>query len=75
MIFDSHGEIAARICSVLSMNGHLESDAVAESAMVPAKDTREVRNSYDLQQWWNLEFGSLSILACRFCTVSTERTI
>jgi hypothetical protein len=43
VLLDSQGEVAARICSILRMNGHLESDAVAESAMVPAKDTREVR--------------------------------
>ena len=42
MIADSHGEVAARICSILRINGHLESDTIAEAAMVPAKDTREV---------------------------------
>lgn len=42
MIVDSHGDVAARICSILRTNGHLESDAIAEAAMVPAKDTREV---------------------------------
>jgi hypothetical protein len=43
VIFDSHGEVAARICSILAEKGHLEADAIAEIAMVPAKDTREVR--------------------------------
>lgn len=42
IILDSHGEVAARICSILQANGHMESDAIAEAAMVPAKDTREV---------------------------------
>lgn len=44
VLVDSEGEVAARICSMLRMHGHLESDAIADSAMVPAKDTREVRN-------------------------------
>ena len=43
VVFDSHGEVAARICSILRAKGYLESDAIAEAAMVPAKDTREVR--------------------------------
>lgn len=43
VVFDSHGEVAARICSILTEKGHLEADAIAETAMVPAKDTREVR--------------------------------
>jgi DNA-directed RNA polymerase III subunit RPC3 len=41
VIYDSQGEVAARICSILRIQGHLESDAIAEAAMVPAKDTRE----------------------------------
>lgn len=43
VILDSHGEVAARICSILAEKGYLEADAIAEMAMVPAKDTREVR--------------------------------
>ncbi len=39
---DSHGEVAARICAILRRHGHMESDAIAEAAMVPAKDTREI---------------------------------
>jgi len=42
MILDSHGEIAARIVSILSSKGHLESDAIADAAMIPAKDVREI---------------------------------
>ena len=42
MIADQHGEVAARIVTILSLNGHLESDSLAEAAMVPAKDIREV---------------------------------
>ena len=42
MIADQHGEVAARIVTILMLNGHLESDSLAEAAMVPAKDIREV---------------------------------
>mmetsp|Transcript_15815 Transcript_15815/g.36620 ORF Transcript_15815/g.36620 Transcript_15815/m.36620 type:complete len:618 (-) Transcript_15815:61-1914(-) len=42
IILDTHGEVAARICPILRFNGYMESDQVAESAMVPAKDTREL---------------------------------
>eukprot|EP00978_Attheya_sp_CCMP212_P018089 scaffold49071_cov54-Attheya_sp.AAC.5 len=42
VIEDSQGQVAARICSILQSKGQLESDAVAEAAMVPAKDVREV---------------------------------
>lgn len=42
IVNDTHGEVAARICSILRVRGHLESDAIAEAAMMPAKDTREV---------------------------------
>ena len=45
------GLVAARIVSVLQMKGHCESDAIAEDAMVPTKEAREVlhrlhRDSY-----------------------------
>jgi hypothetical protein len=43
VVLDSHGEVAARICSILAEKGHLEADTIAETAMVPEKDTREVR--------------------------------
>lgn len=43
VVLDSHGEVAARICSILRGHGYLESDAIAAACMVPAKDTREVR--------------------------------
>ena len=43
LVFDAHGDVAARVCSVLRFRGHLEADAIANSAMVPVKDTREVR--------------------------------
>ena len=42
IVLDTHGEVAARICPILRLNGYMESDQVAESAMVPAKDTREL---------------------------------
>jgi hypothetical protein len=43
VVYDRYGEVAARICTILAAKGHLESDTIAEMAMVPAKDTREVR--------------------------------
>lgn len=42
MILDQHGDVAARIVSILLRTKWLESDALADHAMVPAKDTREV---------------------------------
>lgn len=42
VILDRHGEVAARVASILLQKGYLESDRLAETAMVPAKDTREV---------------------------------
>jgi DNA-directed RNA polymerase III subunit RPC3 len=42
VVLDSHGEVAARICSILAEKGHLEADTIAETAMVPEKDTREI---------------------------------
>ena len=46
-----HGLVAARIVSILQMKGHCESDAIAEDAMVPTKEAREIlhrlhRDSY-----------------------------
>lgn len=52
VILDSHGEVAARVCSILNAQGHLEADAIAETAMVPAKDTREVRSTTVGQFAW-----------------------
>ena len=37
-----HGLVAARVVSVLRNRGHAESDVVAEDAMVPAREAREV---------------------------------
>jgi DNA-directed RNA polymerase III subunit RPC3 len=42
VVHDRHGAIAARVVSILSVKGYLESDRIADIAMVPAKDTREV---------------------------------
>lgn len=41
VVKDHFGDAAARICSILGTKGHLESDAIADSAMVPAKEARE----------------------------------
>lgn len=37
-----YGDVAARICFLLDSRGYLESDLVAEHAMVPAKDAQEL---------------------------------
>ena len=42
VIKEHFGDVAARICSIVQAKGHLESDTIAESAMVPAKDAREL---------------------------------
>jgi DNA-directed RNA polymerase III subunit RPC3 len=42
VVKDRHGEVAARVISILSQRGWFESDHLAEQAMIPAKDTREV---------------------------------
>jgi hypothetical protein len=41
MIHDRHGQVAARIVAILAQHKWLESDIVAEHAMVPAKDVRQ----------------------------------
>ena len=45
VVKDHFGDVGARICSILEARGHLEGDAVAENAMVPAKDAREMLHS------------------------------
>jgi len=47
-ITDAHGEIASRIYSILEAKGYLEAESVADAAMVPVKEAREVL--YDLFQ-------------------------
>jgi len=42
VVEDRHGQVAARILVILSQQGWLESDTLASSAMVPAKDTRAI---------------------------------
>jgi len=42
VVHDRHGEVAARVVSILSRKGWLESDPLSEMCMVPSKDTREV---------------------------------
>lgn len=42
IVRDRHGEVAARVVAILLLNGHLEADSLAEAAMVPAKDIREI---------------------------------
>lgn len=41
-ITDAHGEIASRIYSILEAKGYLEAESVADAAMVPVKEAREV---------------------------------
>ena len=42
VIVDRHGQVAARIIEVLWRQGWLESDHLANTAMVPAKETRTI---------------------------------
>lgn len=54
IISDSHGEVAARICNILNRTGHMEADNIAEEAMVPAKDTREILHRLYRDNYINL---------------------
>jgi hypothetical protein len=45
MVRDHQGEIAVRIISILESRGYAESETIAEAAMIPSKDAREV-NKY-----------------------------
>jgi len=49
-----HGLVAARIVSVLTMKGHCESDVIAEDAMVPAKEAREILHRLHREKYINL---------------------
>mmetsp|Transcript_11646 Transcript_11646/g.25521 ORF Transcript_11646/g.25521 Transcript_11646/m.25521 type:complete len:726 (+) Transcript_11646:260-2437(+) len=49
-----HSLVAARIVSVLQMKGHCESDALAEDAMVPAKEAREILHRLHRDKYINL---------------------
>lgn len=49
-----HGLVAARIVSILQMKGHCESDVIAEDAMVPAKEAREVMHRLHRDKYINL---------------------
>jgi len=42
-LVDHQGETAARVCSILEARGYLEAEVIADAAMVPVKDAREVR--------------------------------
>jgi len=54
VITTHHGLVAARIVSVLQMKGHCESDVVAEEAMVPAKEAREIMHRLHCDKYLNL---------------------
>jgi hypothetical protein len=59
-LFDCHGDVAARIMSVLRVQGACEAEPLAEAAMVPAKDTREILHRLyreNLVQLLNLQQG------------------
>ena len=49
-----HGLVAARIVSILTMKGHCESDVIAEDAMVPAKEAREILHRLHREKYINL---------------------
>ena len=42
MLTSHHSLAAARIVSILQMNGHCESDTIADDALMPAKEAREI---------------------------------
>ena len=76
IICDSHGEVAARICNILSITGHMEAESIAESAMVPAKDTREVLHRLYRENYislFNLNQGKQHNPASMFYLWSTSR--
>jgi len=43
-LYHTYGDLAARIVSVLRVQGGCEAEPLSECAMVPAKDTREILN-------------------------------
>mmetsp|Transcript_6974 Transcript_6974/g.15396 ORF Transcript_6974/g.15396 Transcript_6974/m.15396 type:complete len:698 (-) Transcript_6974:20-2113(-) len=49
-----HGLVAARIVSILQMKGHCEADAIAEDAMVPVKEAREILHRLHRDKYINL---------------------
>jgi len=76
IIHDSHGEVAARVCNILSSTGHMEADSIAESAMVPAKDTREVLHRLYRDNYislFNMNQGKQHNPASMFYLWSTSR--
>eukprot|EP00804_Cyclotella_cryptica_P026390 CCRYP_008085-RA/>CCRYP_008085-RA protein AED:0.00 eAED:0.00 QI:255/-1/1/1/-1/1/1/17/730 len=54
IITQRHGLVAARIVSLLHVKGHMESDAIAEDAMVPAKEAREILHRLHRDKYVNL---------------------
>ena len=57
MVQDNHGEVAARIISILQTKGSLDAESIAEAAMVPAKDVREI-----LHRMYKTNFISILVL-------------
>lgn len=49
-----HGLAAARIVSILQVKGHMESDSIAEDAMMPAKEAREILHRLHRDKFINL---------------------
>ena len=54
IITSRHGLVAARIVSILQVKGHMESDAIAEDAMVPPKEAREILHRLARDNYINL---------------------
>ncbi|GAX24767.1 DNA-directed RNA polymerase III subunit RPC3 [Fistulifera solaris] len=54
IVCDRSGETAGRILSILSVLGSLESDKIAQHAMVPVKDTREILHRMYRQNYLEL---------------------
>jgi DNA-directed RNA polymerase III subunit RPC3 len=76
IICDSQGEVAARICNIISITGHMEAENIAESAMVPAKDSREVLHRLYRDNYislFNINQGKQHNPASMFYLWSTSR--
>lgn len=68
VVCDRFGETAGRIISIIDQLGWLESDKIAEYAMVPAKDTREILHRLYRARYCDL----FSVSAARMPTPSNS---
>merc|ERR1712151_781682 len=54
IIRDRHGPICARICNILQTKGYLESEAIAQYAMVPVKEVRTLLHTLHKSRYVHL---------------------